>query len=373
MTVPVTAPVTAPVTTPVTGPVTGPDTALFAIAGRAIGPGHLPYVIAELSGNHNGRLERALALVDAAAAAGADAVKLQTYTADTITIDHDGPDFVITGGLWDGRRLHALYAQASTPWDWHPALFARAAQHGLHCFSSPFDPTAVDFLASLHAPAYKIASFELVDTPLIAHAARIGKPLIMSTGIASWGEIEDALRAARDGGADGICLLHCISAYPARPEDMRLTTIPALAGAFGVPVGLSDHTPGHAVAVAAVALGACVIEKHITLARADGGPDAAFSLEPDEFKALVDACRLGFAALGTPQHDRRGVGGANAQFRRSLYVVADAAAGTVLTGDHVRSIRPGHGLAPKHLGQVLGRRASRALTRGEPVDWSMVQ
>jgi len=344
----------------------------FAIAGRAIGPGHPPYVIAELSGNHNGDLARALALIDAAAATGADAVKLQTYTADTITIDHDGPDFVIRGGLWDGRRLHELYAEASTPWDWHPALFARAAERGVHCFSSPFDPTAVDFLAGLDAPAYKIASFELVDTPLIAHAASHGRPLIMSTGIANWAEIEDALRAARDGGAGGICLLHCISAYPARPQDMRLTTMAALAGAFGVPVGLSDHTPGHAVAVAAVALGACVIEKHITLARADGGPDAAFSLEPDEFRALVDACRLGWDALGQPQHDRRGVGGANAQFRRSLYVVADVAAGTVLTGDYVRSIRPGHGLAPKHLGHVLGRRTARALTRGTALDWSML-
>jgi len=344
----------------------------FAIAGRAIGPGQPPYIIAELSGNHNGDLNRALALVDAAAAAGADAVKLQTYTADTITIDCDRPEFVIKGGLWDGRRLYELYQQASTPWDWHPALFARARGHGLHCFSSPFDPTAVDFLASLDAPAYKIASFELVDTPLIAHAAAQGRPLIMSTGVASLGEIEAALRAARNGRADGVALLHCISSYPARPEEMRLTTIPALAGLFGVPIGLSDHTPGATVAVAAVALGACIIEKHLTLARADGGPDAEFSLEPTEFRELVTACRMAQAALGQPQHDRRGVGGANALFRRSLYIVADVPKGAIVTAANVRSIRPGLGLEPAHLPQVLGRPATRDLTRGEPLAWSML-
>ena len=344
----------------------------FAITGRTIGPGQPPYIIAELSGNHNGDLNRALALVDAAAAAGADAVKLQTYTADTITIDCDRPEFVIKGGLWDGRRLYELYQQASTPWDWHPALFARARGHGLHCFSSPFDPTAVDFLASLDAPAYKIASFELVDTPLIAHAAAQGRPLIMSTGVASLGEIEAALRAARNGRADGVALLHCISSYPARPEEMRLTTIPALAGLFGVPIGLSDHTPGATVAVAAVALGACIIEKHLTLARADGGPDAEFSLEPTEFRELVTACRMAQAALGQPQHDRRGVGGANALFRRSLYIVADVPKGAIVTAANVRSIRPGLGLEPAHLPQVLGRPATRDLTRGEPLAWSML-
>ena len=343
----------------------------FSIAGRRIGPAHSPYVIAELSGNHNGDLARALALVDAAASTGADAVKLQTYTADTITIDVDRPEFRIKGGLWDARHLHELYQQASTPWDWHPALMARAAEHGLHCFSSPFDPTAVDFLAGLGVPAYKIASFELVDTPLIAKAASKGKPLIMSTGIANYAEIEDAIRAAR--GADGIALLHCISAYPAKPSEMRLGTIQALCGAFGLPVGLSDHTLGSAVTVAAIALGACIIEKHLTLARADGGPDAEFSLEPAEFRQLVADARMAHAALGPPQYDRTGVGGANAQFRRSLYVVADVPAGTVLTETHVRSIRPGNGLAPKHLPAVLGRVAFRDLTRGEPFDWAMVR
>jgi N-acetylneuraminate synthase len=347
--------------------------ASLEIAGRPIGPSQSPYIIAELSGNHNGDLGRALALVDAAAAAGADAVKLQTYTADTITIDVDRPEFHIHGGLWDGRSLHELYREASTPWAWHPALFERARGLGLGVFSSPFDPTAVDFLETLAAPAYKIASFELVDTPLIAKAAATGKPLIMSTGIADYGEIERALRAARSGGAGGVALLHCISAYPAKPETMRLGTIAALAGAFGVPVGLSDHSLGSAVAVAAVACGAVIIEKHMTLARADGGPDAEFSLEPHEFRQLVADCRTAHAALGAPLHDRAGVGGANAQFRRSLYVVADVAAGTVLTAAHVRSIRPGHGLAPRHLPDVLGRRAARDLTRGEPLDWTMVQ
>ncbi|WP_347312322.1 pseudaminic acid synthase [Defluviimonas sp. SAOS-178_SWC] len=347
-------------------------TETFAIAGRPIGSEHSPYVIAELSGNHNGDLNRALALVDAAAATGADAVKLQTYTADTITLDVDRPEFRILGGLWDGRSLHELYQEASTPWDWHGALFARARDHGLHCFSSPFDPTAVDFLAKLDAPAYKIASFELVDTPLIRKAAAECKPLIMSTGIADYGEIEEACRAAREGGADGFALLHCISAYPAKPEEMRLGTIGTLRAAFGVPVGLSDHTLGSAVAVAAIARGACIIEKHLTLARADGGPDAEFSLEPDEFRHLVEDCRMAHAALGPARHDRAGVGGANAQFRRSLYVTADVAAGEVLTEANVRSVRPGLGLAPKHLPAILGRRAARALTRGEPLNWGMI-
>lgn len=346
-------------------------TAAFQILDRPIGPDHAPYIIAELSGNHNGDLGRALALVDAAAATGADAVKLQTYTADTITLDSDRPEFRIQGGPWDGRRLHELYQEASTPWDWHPALFARARSHGLQVFSSPFDPTAIAFLETLDTPAYKIASFELVDTPLIGLAAATGKPLIMSTGIADYAEIEAALRAAREGGARQVALLHCISAYPARPEDMRLRTIETLAAAFGVQVGLSDHTLGSAVAVAAIARGATIIEKHLTLARADGGPDAAFSLEPEEFRQLVQDCRLAQAALGTPIFDRKGVGGSNAQFRRSLYVVADVAAGTVLTGAHIRSIRPGHGLPPKHLPEVLGRTARRDLHRGEALEWDM--
>jgi N-acetylneuraminate synthase len=298
-------------------------------------------------------------------------VKLQTYTADTITIDADRPEFRISGGLWDGRSLHELYQEASTPWEWHEAIFARAKQHGLHCFSSPFDPTAVDFLSGLGVPAFKIASFELVDTPLIRKVAAQGKPMIMSTGVANYAEIEDALHAARDGGATQIALLHCISAYPAKPEEMRLGTIEALAKAFGVEVGLSDHTLGSAVAVASIARGAVIVEKHMTLARADGGPDADFSLEPDEFKQLVADCRMAHAALGAPRFDRAGVGGANATFRRSLYVVEDIPAGARLTEKNVRSIRPGLGLAPKYLPDALGRAAARALTRGEPLAWDM--
>ena len=344
----------------------------FQIGGRAIGPDQSPYIIAELSGNHNGDLGRALALVDAAAQTGADAVKLQTYTADTITLDVDRPEFRISGGLWDGRHLHDLYQEASTPWEWHEELFARARKHGLQVFSSPFDPTAVDFLQSLDACAYKIASFEMVDTPLINKTARTGKPLIMSTGIANYAEIEDACRAAKNGGADGFALLHCVSAYPAAPETMRLQTIQSLASAFGVPVGLSDHTLGSAVSVAAIALGACIIEKHMTIARKDGGPDAEFSLEPAEFKQLVSDCRIAHAALGEPQYDRKGVGGANAQFKRSLYIVEDVVAGEALTEGNVRSVRPGFGLAPKHLDAVLGQVATRSLVRGEPLDWSMV-
>ena len=343
----------------------------FQIGDRVIANNQSPYIIAELSGNHNGDLGCALALVDAAAQTGADAVKLQTYTADTITISSDRPEFRIEGGLWAGRTLHDLYAEASTPWDWHEELFARARGLGLDVFSSPFDPTAVDFLETLDAPAYKIASFELVDTPLITKAAATGKPIIMSTGIANYAEIEEACRAAREGKG-GFALLHCISAYPAKPENMRLRTIGALANAFGVPIGLSDHTLGSAVAVAAVAQGACIIEKHMTLRRDDGGPDAAFSLEPAEFKALVDDCRMAHAALGEPLHDRKGIGGANAQFRRSLYVTQDIKAGEVFDETNVRSIRPGLGLAPKHLPYVLGTAAARDITRGTPLAWGLM-
>lgn len=344
---------------------------MFSISGREISPEQAPYIIAELSGNHNGDLERALALVDAAAATGANAVKLQTYTADTITIDCNRDEFIIQGTPWDGQTLHKLYQEASTPWEWHEALFKRAEEQGMHCFSSPFDPTAVEFLEGLNAPAYKIASFELVDTPLIRRVAAKNKPMIMSTGIANLAEIEEACAAAR-GTVAGFALLHCISSYPAKPEEMRLQTIEMLAKTFGVPIGLSDHTLGSAVAVASIARGACIIEKHITLARADGGPDASFSLEPDEFKQLVEDCRMAHAALGPAATDRKGVGGTNAQFRRSLYVVADVKAGEILTEAHVRSIRPGNGLAPKHLDEILGKPAAKDLTRGEPFDWEMI-
>ncbi len=342
------------------------------IAGRTIGPAEPPYVIAEMSGNHKGDLERACRLIDAAADAGADAVKLQTYTADTMTIAHDGPGFRIEGGLWHGRTLHDLYREAHTPWDWHPRLFEHGRRRGIAVFSSPFDATAIELLEQLDAPAYKIASFELVDLPLIRRAALTGKPLILSTGTAGLGEIEEAVLAARGAGAREILLLHCTSAYPAAPEEMHLRTIPHLARSFGVPVGLSDHTMGIAVPAAAVALGAVAIEKHFTLARADGGTDAAFSLEAHELAEMVRSCRVAWAALGQVHYGTTPGDAGGVLYRRSLYVVADVASGEPLTAENVRAIRPGHGLRPKHLDRVLGRRAVRALRRGEPLDWSMI-
>ncbi len=345
----------------------------FAIAGRLIGPDQPPYVIAEMSGNHNGDIGRALALIEAAAEAGADAVKLQTYTADTITIDHDGPGFVVEGGLWNGRKLYELYQEAHTPWDWHPRLFDYAREVGITAFSSPFDPTAVAFLDALGAPAFKVASFELVDTPLIGCMARTGKPLIMSTGLASPEDIADAVAAARAGGAQDIALLHCTSGYPTPPSQMHLRTLADLAARHGTLVGLSDHSMGTAVSVAAVALGACVIEKHFTLARADGGPDAAFSLEPDELARLVADCRAAWEALGGVHYEEVEAERASREHRRSLYVVANVAVGEMLTETNIRSIRPGHGMAPKHLPEVLGRRASRDLKRGEPLAWGMLE
>jgi pseudaminic acid synthase len=349
-----------------------PPIAPFVIAGREVGPHRPPLVIAELSGNHNGDLDRALRLIDAAADAGAEAVKLQTYTADTITIDHDGPDFRIRGGLWDGRSLHELYDEAHTPYAWHAPLFAHARARGLLVFSSPFDGTAIALLEGLDAPAYKIASFEAVDLPLIAAAAATGKPLIVSTGMTDPAEIAAAVGAARAAGGGGVALLHCVSDYPARYEAANLRMIGRLAADFGCVVGLSDHTPGTSTSVAAVALGACLIEKHVTLARADGGPDAAFSLEPDEVARLVADCRHAWEALGEATYARGPSETANKQFRRSLYVVRDVAAGTVLTAADVRSIRPGYGLAPSHLPEVLGGTAARDLKKGERFGWEML-
>jgi sialic acid synthase SpsE len=328
----------------------------ITIAGRRIGPGHPPYVIAEMSGNHNGDIKRAFALLEAAKKAGADAVKLQTYTADTITIDHNGPGFRIEGGLWNGRTLYELYQEAHTPWDWHPQLFAKARELGIAIFSSPFDSTAIEFLEELEAPAFKIASFEIVDLPLIQRAAKTGKPLVISTGIASLGEIAEAVEAARAAGGREIALL-----------------LPHLAEAFGVVAGLSDHTPGTAVPVAAVALGAALIEKHFTLRRADGGPDAAFSLEPKELAELVANCRTAWSALGKINYELEASEKGNKTFRRSLYVVQDIPAGGRLTAENVRSIRPGYGLPPKHLPDVLGKRAGRAIARGTPLNWSLLE
>jgi N-acetylneuraminate synthase len=344
------------------------------IAGRRVGPGCPVYVIAELSANHGQDFDTALALVRAAAETGADAVKTQTYTPDTLTLHSDRPEFRIGGGtLWDGRTLHDLYAEACTPWDWHPRLQAEADRLGLHFFSTAFDPTAVDHLEGLGVPVHKVASFEIVDLPLIRRLAATGKPLILSTGMATQEEIAEAVTAARAAGAGGVALLKCTSAYPAPPEAMNLRTIPHLAEDFAAPAGLSDHTLGTTVPVAAVALGACIVEKHLTLSRALPGPDSAFSLEPDEFRAMVAAVRDAEKALGTARYGAGPEEAKSRAFRRSLFVVEDVRAGEPFTADNLRSIRPGCGLAPKHLDAVLGRRATADIARGTPLSWDLVE
>ena len=349
-------------------------TTAFEIAGRPIGPGHPVYVIAEMSANHHQSYDEAVRLIHAAKEAGVDAIKLQTYTADTITIASDRPEFRIGHGtIWEGRKLHDLYQEAFTPWEWQPKLKAEAEQLGLHCFSSPFDATAVDFLETMQVPAYKIASFELVDLPLIERVARTGKPVIISTGMGSLEEIGEAVAAARAAGCKQLALLKCTSSFPARFDEMNLRTIPDLAARFDVPVGLSDHSPGSAVPVAAVSLGACIIEKHLIGSRADGGPDASFSLEPAEFQRLVADVRAAEQALGRVNYEVTGKEAASRIFRRSLFAVQDIAAGEELTERNVASIRPAHGLPPKVLGQVLGRRAAVAMERGTPLSWDSIQ
>ncbi len=332
------------------------------------------YVVAELSANHNRAFENAVRLVHEAKEAGADAVKLQTYTADTITIKSQDEQFRIGGGtLWDGRTLHDLYGEAYMPWEWQPKLKKVANDLGMDLFSTPFDDSAVDFLEKMNVPAHKVASFELVDIGLIQKIARTGKPMIMSTGMATVEEIEEAVQAARKAGAIEIALLKCTSAYPAKPDEANLRTLPELAKRFGVPAGLSDHTMGSAVAVAAVTLGACIIEKHITLSRSLKGPDSEFSLEPQEFKAMVEAIRTAEQALGAVHFGVSPQEANSRAFRRSLFVVEDLRCGEEFTAENVRSIRPGHGLHTRHLPQVLGKRASRDIVRGTPLGWDLVE
>lgn len=337
------------------------------IAGRKIGPGHPPYIIAELSANHRGSLDEALRIMTLAKDTGADAIKIQSYTPDTITIDHNGPGFVINGGLWNGRTLYDLYKEAYTPFEWHKAIFEHAKKLGITVFSTPFDDTAVDLLESLDAPAYKIASFEAIDLPLIRRAAKAGKPMIISTGMANHDEMLAARDAAIGAGCKEIAMLHCISAYPAPADKYNLATIPDMAKRLGVIPGLSDHTLGTTVAVAAVALGACVIEKHFIDSRANGGADAAFSLEPDEFKRMCDDAREAFLAVGSPNYVRERSEDAMRVFRRSLYVVKPIAKGEVFSRENIRSIRPGYGLPPDRISDFLGKPAAVDIAYGEPL------
>jgi N-acetylneuraminate synthase len=339
----------------------------ISIAGRRIGPAHPPYVIAELSANHNGSLDAALRIISAAAAAGADAVKIQTYTADTITLNSSRPEFQITEGKWAGQSLYQLYQSAFTPWDWHAALFDHARKCAVTMFSSPFDATAVDLLEDLNAPAYKIASFEAVDSALIRYAASTGKPMIISTGMADAEEIAEAIAAARDGGCRDLAILHCVSGYPAPPGDYALRTIPDMIARFGLVTGLSDHTLDNTTAIAAVALGASVIEKHVTENRDGGGPDDSFSLQPAEFAQLCSAARTAWEALGAVDYGRKSSERGNAVFRRSLYFVKDLKAGDIVTADAIRSIRPGFGAAPKHWDAIVGRRVIRDVQAETPV------
>jgi pseudaminic acid synthase len=339
----------------------------MCISGRVIGPAEPPYIIAELSANHNGRLETALSIIDAAVEAGVDAIKLQTYRPETITLDSDGEEFRVRGGLWHGRTLFDLYQEAHLPWEWHGPLFERARQRGVAIFSSPFDRTAVDLLEDLGAPAYKIASFEAVDLPLIRYAAGTGKPMIISTGMADAEEIEEAIAAARDGGCRELAILHCVSGYPAPAADYNLHTIPDMRRRFNVLTGLSDHTLDCTTAICSIALGATIIEKHMTLRRSDGGPDSAFSIEPAEMAALCKGARMAWEALGRIDYGRKSSELGNVQFRRSLYFVRPMVAGQIVSEDDVRSVRPGFGLAPKYFDAVIGRKMKHLRPQNSPV------
>ncbi|GEB69752.1 pseudaminic acid synthase [Pseudoalteromonas carrageenovora] len=339
----------------------------ITIEDRKIGPDFPPYIIAELSANHNGDINRAFEILEMAKRCGADAIKLQTYTQDTLTIDSDKSDFKINGGLWDGRTLYDLYTEAHMPWEWHKSLFIKAKELDITIFSSPFDSTAVDLLEELGAPAYKIASFEAIDLPLIEYVAKTGKPMIISTGMANEEEIREAVETARNAGCKELIVLHCVSGYPAPSEDYNLATIPDMAERFDVLTGLSDHTIDNTTAVTSVALGACLIEKHVTLNRGDGGPDDSFSLEEPELKQLCLDSKVAWAATGKVNYERKESEKGNMIFRRSLYVVKDIANGEMITHENVKSIRPGYGLAPKYLGEVIGKRVKIDLSRGTPL------
>lgn len=339
----------------------------MTIAGRPISLSHPPYIIAEMSANHNGAIETAFKIIEAAKKAGADAVKMQTYRPDTITLDCDAEDFCIHGGLWDGRTLHDLYTEAHTPWEWHAPLFEHARKLGITIFSSPFDNTAVDLLEELNAPAYKIASFEAVDLPLIKYVASTGKPMIISTGMADADEIQEAIDAAHEGGCRELAILHCVSGYPAPAGDYNLKTLQDMQQRFGLVTGLSDHTLDNTTAIASVALGAAIIEKHVTLDRSGGGPDDSFSLEPEGLKDLCHGARTAWQALGRVDYGRKASEQGNVKFRRSLYFVKDLQVGDVITEDAVRSVRPGYGLAPKYLNDILGARVTENIAAHSPV------
>lgn len=339
----------------------------ISISERAISASEAPYIIAEMSANHNGSIETAFKLIEAAKKAGADAVKLQTYRPDTITLNSDTEDFRIRGGLWDGRSLYELYEQAHMPWSWHGPLFAHAQKHGITIFSSPFDKSAVDLLEDLNAPAYKIASFEAVDLPLINYVASTGKPMIISTGMADADEIQEAIDAARQGGCKQLAILHCVSGYPAPASDYNLRTIPDMIQRFGLVTGLSDHTLDNTTAITSIAMGASIIEKHFTLDRSAGGPDDSFSLEPSELAALCQDTKTAWSALGSIDYGRKSSEQGNIQFRRSLYFIKEMKAGDLITEDSIRSVRPGFGIAPKHLEEVLNRRVTKDTPINSPV------
>jgi pseudaminic acid synthase len=349
----------------------GPYT--IEINGRAIGSSHPPYVIAELSANHNGSIETALKLIDEAKRAGADAVKLQTYRPDTITLELDTPEFRINEGLWGGKTLYELYHEAHTPWEWHKTLFEHARHREITIFSSPFDATSVDFLESLDAPAYKIASFEAVDLPLIRYVASQGKPLIISTGMADEQEIQEAVEVSRSAGCSQLALLRCVSGYPAPSDEYNLRTIPDMQARFGTLVGLSDHTLDNTTAIAAVAMGASIIEKHFTLDRLGGGPDDSFSLEPTELNALCRDVKIAWQSMGSIEYGCKPSERANVKFRRSLYFIKPLHPGDVITEDAIKSVRPGYGLAPKYLPEVIGRRVKKPVCYGDPVTFDRLE